>query len=239
LRDIAVYITLGLAVRTAIERAQRNLERSSRLLDYRRLNWRVETNHRIRWEFEAFIRAARESGFPFELHLRQHDTPNEGVIQMTVGRTLTGAVNRKYGFDFSDETCIDTPVVETGGELIASQSATGYVHFIAHPRTSDRLKANKPNLILLGPLDPTDVTVRVIRKALRHYLLILQGSSTIGSEDALTFRERLIVILIYFRELRNRHDLYRSLLSMKNEWAKLLVPVVIALIIGYVSGSKT
>lgn len=157
---------------------------------------------------------------------------------MAVGRTLTGVVSRKYGFDFSGETCVDTPIVETGGELIASLSATGYVHFIAYPRTSDRLKAIKPNLILLGPLEPTDVTVRVIRKALRRYLLILQSSSIIGTEDALTYRERLIAILIYFRELRSRRDLYRSFLSMKNEWAKLLVPVVIALIIGYVSGSN-
>lgn len=185
------------------------------------------------------MRIARESGLPFELHIQQHETPNEGVIQMIAARTRTGAVDRKYGVDFSEEAFIDTPVEERGGELVASQSATGHIHFIAHPRTSDRLKANKPDLILLGPLDPADVTVRLIRKALRRYLLVLQSSSIIGSEDALTLRERLIVLWIHFRELRNRYDLYRSLLSMRNEWAKLLITLAFGLFVGYVTGSKT
>ena len=226
-------------MRTDIERAQRKLSRASKLLDYRRLNWRSETNHRIRWEFEAFMRAARETGFPFQLHLRQHDTPNEGVIQMTAGRTLTGVVDRKYGLDFDDETCVDTPVEETGGELVASQSSTGHIHFIVHPRTSDRLKTKTPSLILFGPLDPTDVTVRVIRKALRLYLLVLQDSSLIGYKDALTIRERVVVVWIHVRDLRRRYDFYRSLLSMNNEWAKLLFAGAIAFAIGYVTASKT
>jgi len=237
-----ICITLARIMLKAIEQAQRKLVRSSQLLDYRRLNWRVETNHRIRWAFEAFMREARQSGFPFQFHLCQHNTPNEGVIQMTAGGTLTGVVNRKYDkceLGFSDETCVDTPVVETGGELVATLSCNGFVHFIAHPRTSDRLKAIKPDLILLGPLDPADVTVHVIRKALRRFLLVLQNSSTIGAADALTVRERVWVVWFYFRDMRSRYDLYRSLLSMKNEWGKLLVTGVITFLIGYVTAIKT
>lgn len=226
-------------MRADIERAQTKLKRASKLLDYRRLNWRSETNHRIRWEFEAFMRSARESGFPFQFHLRQHDAPNEGVIQMTTESTLTGVVNRKYAFDFDDETCVDTPVLETGGELVVSQSSTGHIHFIVHPRTSDRLKTKTPNLILLGPLDPTDVTVRVIRKALRLYLLILQSSSLLGNTDALTIRERAVIVWIRLKDLRNRYDFYRSLLSMNNEWAKPLFAGAIAFAIVYVTASKT
>jgi hypothetical protein len=225
-------------MRRYIDRAAQKLERSARLLEYRRLNWRVETNHRIRWEFEAFARTTRDLGLPFAFRVQQHDTPNEGQLQLTALRSLTGVVDRKHDFSPEGFRFSDTPIEETGGELVASQSATGFVHFIAHPRTSDRLRATKTELIIAGPLDPTEVTVSRIRKALRHYLLVLQDSSIIGAEDALTRQEKLVVLWLYFRELRNRHDLYRSLLSMKNEWAKLLVAAVLAFLAGYITASK-
>lgn len=158
---------------------------------------------------------------------------------MTADTTLTGVVDRKHTCVFDSETYVDAPVAETGGELVASQSATGHVHFIAHPRTSDRLKATKPDLILVGPLDPTDVTVQVVQKALHRYLLVLQSSSIIGGKGALTPFERLTVLWIHFRELRNRYDLYRSLLLMRSEWAKLLVAGVIGFAVASVTGGKT
>jgi hypothetical protein len=121
---------------------------------------------------------------------------------MKAGGSLIGAVDRKHSSDFGDESCIDMPVEETGGELVASQSSTGCVHFIAYPRTSSRRKANKTDLILFG----SDVTVHVIRKALRRYLLVLQDSSTIGADDALTLKERAVVIWVHFSDLRNRYE---------------------------------
>ena len=225
-------------MRHHIDRAHRKLERSARLLEYRRLNWRVETNHRIRWEFEAFTHLTRELKFPFAFRLQQHYSPNEGQIQLTALSSLTGVVDGQRNLYPEGLQFDGTRVEETGGELVASQSATGFVHFIAHPRTSDRLRATKSELIIAGPLDPTNVTASVIRKALRHYLLVLQGSSLIGIEDALTRQERLIIIWLYFRELRSRHDVYRSLLSMKNEWAKLLVAGALAFLAGYITASK-
>ena len=70
-------------------------KRSSDLLRYRRLNWLVETNHRIRWGFEAFMREARASAVPLDFSLQQHDTPNEGVIQLMPHRLPIGVVNRR------------------------------------------------------------------------------------------------------------------------------------------------
>lgn len=226
-------------MRGAVDRATMKLRRSGELLAYRRINWRVETNHRIRWEFEAFARHAREAGFPLELHVRQYDTPNEGVVQITVAPLPTGTVTLKYGIDHNGESASDTPVIETGGELVASQSASGYVHFIVHPRRSERIKPKEDELILLGPLEPTKVTVSVVQKALKHYLLILQSSSILGTEDALTFRERIHVLWIRFRDMRSRYKLYVSLLTLNNEWGKAVVAGVVAFLVGYVTGSKT
>ena len=226
-------------MREAVDRATMKFRRSGALLEYRRINWRVETNHRIRWAFEAFVRNAREAGFPLELHVHQYDPPNEGVVQIMVAPLPTGTVNRKYGIDNDGESVSDTPVIETGGELVASQSASGYVYFIAHPRRSERIKSKDEELILQGPLEPTEVTVGVVQKALGHYLLILQSSSILGADDALTFRERIHVLWIRFRDMRTRYKLYVSLLTLNNEWGKAVVAGVVAFLVGYITGSKT
>lgn len=224
-------------MRKSIARATKQLQRSALLLQYRRLNWRVVTNHQIRWEFEAFVRETRSAGFPLELRVQQHETPNEAVIQIYAQRTVTEIVDRKHDAHWDIPPYTDTPVFETGGELVASQSATGFIHFIVYPRKSDRLTPNKSELIIYRQFDPTEVTIPIIRKVLKRYLLILQDSSLIGTEDALTFRERLIVTWLHFGELRSRHDLYRSLLSLRNEWLKAIVAGVFAFITGYITGS--
>jgi hypothetical protein len=231
--------TLSPRMRRAVDRAAIKLRRSVELLEYRRINWRVETNHRIRWEFETFVRNAREAGFPLGLHVREYDTPNEGVVQITVAPLPTGTVTRKYGIDHNGEFVSDASVIETGGELIASQSASGYVHFIAHPRRSERIKPKEDELILLGPLEPTEVTVGIVQKALTRYLLILQSSLILGAEDALTIRERIHLLWIRFHDLRSRYRLYVSLLTLNNEWGKAVIAGVVAFLVGYVTGSKT
>jgi hypothetical protein len=225
-------------MRSVIERATKKLRRSGTLLEYRRLNWRVETNHRIRWEFEAFVVEARALGFPFSFTIRQYDTPNEGVVQISSSPHNTGVVDRVLGDDWDGREQFDSPVIETGGDLVASLSATGLVHFIAHPRVSKRLTPRTKELFLLRPYEPTNVTVKVIRKALRQYLLILQESSILGLENAITHKERVLVWWIRFRDLRSRYEFYTSLLSLRNEWGKALIAGVIAFLVGYISGGK-
>lgn len=223
----------------AVNRATRKIRRSAQLLEYRRINWRVETNHRIRWEFEAFVRAARGAGFPFDLRVQQDDTPNEGGIQISPGRSIIGIVDRKTNAPWDKPPYTDTPVFETGGELVASQSAQGYVNFIVYPRCSDRITPTRKELMLLRSFDPAEVTPKLIRKVIKRYLLVLQDSSAIGSEDALTFSEQIVVIWLHMWELRTRHDFYRSMLALRNEWGKALVAGVVAFVVGYVTGSRT
>jgi hypothetical protein len=224
-------------MRAAVSRAAKKLRRSAQLLEYRRVNWNVETNHRIRWEFEAFVRAAKEANFMFEFHVQQHNDPNEGVIQISTRRSLIGIFDRKHNGFLERQPPIDTPVFETGGELVASQSATAYVHFIVYPRQSDRITPKQKELILFRPFDPVEITPRLVQKVLKRYLLVLQDSSALGCEDALTFAERITVIWLHFRELRNRHEFYRSMLALRSEWGKALVAGAVAFIVGYVTGS--
>ncbi len=223
----------------ATERAARKLHRSARLLEYRRLNWRVETNHRIVREFEAFVVSAHKAGLPFKLHVSHHHTPNEGTVQIMADPMATGAVDRKIALNEYGMSNVDTPVLETGGEFVASQSVQGYVHFIVYPRRSDRIKPKKESQILFQGFEPTDVTVDVVRRALKRYLILLQSSSVVGGASALTYQERFIVLWIAFRDLRNRYELYLSLLTLRNEWGKAVIAGVVAFLIGYISGTKS
>lgn len=226
-------------MRSVIEQATKKLRRSETLLEHRRLNWSVETNHRIRWEFEAFMVETRALGFPLSFNVRQFDTPNEGVVQLSPSPINTGVVDRVQGDGFGKRAHFDSAVIETGGDLVASLSATGLVHFIAHARVSKRITPKTKELFLLRPYEPPDVTVKVIRKALRQYLLILQESSILGVENAITYRERVLIWWIEFRDLRRRYEFYTSLMSLRNEWGKALIAGVIAFLVGYISGSKS
>ena len=213
-------------------------KRSSDLLRYRRLNWLVETNHRIRWGFEAFMREARASAVPLDFSLQQHDTPNEGVIQLMPHKLPIGVVNRRLDPFSEDESARDAVVIETGGELVASLSFMGHVHFIAHPRQSDRSTPKTKEIILAGPLDPTDVTPAVIRAVLRKYLLILRSSSVLGMEDTISVMERAQILWIYFADLRKTTQLARYVLTMTNEWAKVLAAGALGFLAAHLTASK-
>ncbi|MBW8364824.1 MAG: hypothetical protein K0M39_09740 [Rhizobium sp.] len=226
-------------MKNEISRATKKLQKSVQLLEYRRLNWRVETRQRVWREFQNFVGDAKKVGFPLDLQVRSIETVNEGLVQITAAPIPTGTINRKHHIDpFALVSHSDTSVIESGGELVASISATGFVHFVIHPRQSERIKPKQAELILFHAFDPTEVTVSVIQKALKNYLLILQSSSILGCEDALTIREKLSVFWIYFRDMRNKYALYVSLLSLRNEWGKALVAAAFAFLIGYITGNK-
>lgn len=224
-----------------VVRSAAKLRRSELLLSYRRLNWRVETEHRIYREFEAFVNAARAAKFPIEFRLELHDVPNAGVIQIRAQPSFTGVFDRKYNPSWDGDDYVDNRVHEEEGDLVASLSPTGFVHFIAHPRRSTKLIPPDTAIILLRGLDPAEVTTATIHKALRRYLLIIQGSSLIGVENSLSPKERVLLLWIRLTELRHRYEMVRSLLALKNEWGKIIatfaIPALIAWLVAVLSRS--
>lgn len=181
---------------------------------------------------------ARASAVPLDFSLQQHDTPNEGVIQLMPNRLAIGVVNRRLDPFADDESARDVVVIETGGELVASLSFMGHVHFIAHPRQSDRSTPKTKEIILAGPLDPVDVTPAVIRSVLKKYLLVLRSTSVLGMEDTISVLERAQILWIYFADLRKTNQLARSVLTMTNEWAKVLAAAALGFLAAYITASK-
>lgn len=214
------------------------LRRSTELLRYRRINWNVETNHRIRRAFEQLMVEARTQHYPFQLYVSQFDPPNEGVIQVTPGKSLTGVSKRTVTHSSDlDELITYTPIIEEGGALVASQSISGHIAFIIHPRESERIKPQEKELFLYSQLDPTEVTDALIDKVIRTYLIYLRNTSLFGMHHTLSTKERIMMIYIKMADIRYKYKISRSLLSMNNEWAKLIMPILLGLIVGYFTGS--
>lgn len=221
-------------LRQMLDRADRQLKRSELLLDYRRINWRHVAAPRIYEGFNAVFRVAREIGFPFQFQLDHVQTPNEEVIQLRASKTYVGVVNRKEHAPWEPAyPHTDRKVLEEGGELVASQSSTGHVFFLVTPRRSERSTPSETELILMGPLDPNDVTPGVVRKATRRYLVLLKATSSIGG-DSLGCSDWLLYQWTYTFELRAKYDLVRSAVGLKNEWLKASVTAVIAILAGFV-----
>lgn len=217
-----------------IELENNRLGRSKQLLIYRRINWQVETRYRIYKCFESLAQKTRQSDYPFDLHVSELEHPCESIIQVNATRIQTGAINRTktYREDFSEQH-IDQPIFEEGGVLVASQSISGHVAIILHPRKSERLIPKEEQIILYERLDPTDVTSKLLEKSIRRYLLYIRSTSLFGHYDALSMSEKITIVLMKIGDIRYKYMLSRSLLGMKNEWAKIIFAAIIAWAIGY------
>lgn len=216
----------------------RRLAASTRALDYRRINWRVHVRHVVRNSFDDVAHRARASGYPFRLRVTEYETPNEGTVQLVADMNMTGAVDRKSRFDLEEfkEIHIDTHVRETGGALVASQSVSGFIHFIAYPYTSDRIRAVPKQIFLAGPLHPNDVSPRLLRRMVRRYLLILRRSTVFGGTQALTWPEHARYWWIRLMDVRTKYRLGFEILTLKNSWANVLAGAIAGWVAGYFSG---
>ena len=222
----------------AVKVETRRLERSARLLSYRRLNWQVETSHKIRRYFEAFVQSARSQEYPFRLHVTQHETGAEGVIQISATMLPTGAVKRSITTDAElGERISDALVVEEGGALVASLSVSGHVHFVVYPRKSDRIRPAEEQIFLYHRLDPTDVTEAILRKVVLRYMLYMRSTSILGIHDTLSLREYALLIGMKMGDVRFLYKTSRAFISMKSEWGKLLAAGLIAWLVAYLTTS--
>ncbi|WP_431265817.1 hypothetical protein ACQ859_11055 [Roseateles chitinivorans] len=227
----------------SVDRTGRRLRRAATLLDHRRMNWRHVAAPRAWQAFSELRLQLRDSNLPFQFFVQHVQTPNEEVIQIRASQTHTGVFNRKNHAPWHDPPYVDTAIWESGGELVLSQSATGHVYFVATPRRSERSTPDKQELILLGPLDPTDVTASVLKKAVKRYMLLLRSTSNFGGADALAPWEWLTFQWTYTWELRERQRLIRSALRLENEWLKAMIsaglPMLLTFLLGLYFGTKS
>lgn len=197
-------------IRRMVDRASKDLRRSAQLLDDRRINWHHVAAPRINRHFEQLHRDSQRAGLLFKFNGDYEDAPNEERIQLRAQQSFTGIFNRKHKDPWEDgPPHVDTPVWETGGVLVATQAITGHVFFTVTPRESDRSTPHTSELIIMGPLDPSDVSDRRLRKVIARYLLLLKASSNVGW-DSLSVRERIAYQWMYAIELRSRQDIMRA-----------------------------
>nr|WP_315493950.1 hypothetical protein [uncultured Rhodoferax sp.] len=221
-----------------VKREKALLDRSRKLMRYRQINWQVETRYRIYQAFERLANETRKQDFLFDLHVSELEHPCESVIQISARPILTGAIKRTTTFnDEFEELVSDKPVLEDGGVLVASQSVSGHVAFIVHPRKSERIKPSEEQIILYVSLDPTEVTAGLISKVFRRYLLYVRSTSIFGIHDSLSLGEMATLVLMKIGDIRYQYELSRSLMRMKNEWAKIVVAAVLAWAFGFLAGS--
>jgi hypothetical protein len=60
----------------------------------------------------------------------------------------------------------------------------------------------------------------------------------LGMEDTISVMERAQILWIYFADLRKTTQLARSVLTMTNEWAKVLAAGALGFLAAYLTASK-
>lgn len=202
-------------------------------LRYRRINWSVETRHKIISKFKIFNQMAIDQNFPFSFFIRTHGTKNEEVIQLEfqsqkIGVTRTS--NKYLAMSYEDSN--QTVLIEKGACLVASQTAWGTVCFIASPLKSEILEHKDKEFILFYDLDPRDVTDKLIESAIKKYLLIIRSSS-VRSNSNFSFADRLNLFLIEKTDVRKTNEIIREntskvILFLFSKFAPPILTVVTA-----------
>ncbi|WP_269633158.1 hypothetical protein [Pelomonas sp. BJYL3] len=187
--------------------------------------------------FSAFVAGAKAAGFPWAASVDVHYVLNACTVEIAFEHIPTNALMRHYGSTFGEAEYVDRQTLEDGGELIASQSAEGYVLFVSHPRKSAWSRPLDAEFIIGGPFDPTDVTHRLVEKMIRRHLVVVRMTSLFGGRHSLSIGERFTYQLVVLGELRKRYLLLRSLASLTNEWGKALVAAVLA-VVGAIAASS-
>lgn len=207
---------------------KRKLDEASWRLAVRRLNWRVETRRRIIDALERTAAMAEEVRYGFRFNVGQYGEVNDEAIQLNVGWRFIGIREQ-----VSDGERIKVQHhTEKGGCLVFSQNLGGRVAILMYPLSSERYKTKEDCITFKYNLDPTDLTPKLIEKAMRRFLIYLRYSSVVGLHDDTPLRERLLIAWMIFWDARNRYALSRSLMDMSNEWAKIITASLLALAVG-------
>ena len=201
-------------------------------LKRRRLNWELVTQEKIENKFREVVNSAREEKYQFSLSCKLHNTTtNEATVQLSAARNKTGVIENINTPNSEGFSC----VTESGSALIASFTSEGTVAFIIYPYKSTRHYRNEKNIILYADLSPDDVIDPIIEKCISRYLLYIRCSSVYGtySRSSITDIARMSWITII--DIRNRQNLYKSVIYHSHEWSKIIG----AGIIGYIVAALT
>ncbi|MEL0630901.1 hypothetical protein [Psychromonas aquatilis] len=196
------------------------LDSSSFDLSRSRINWSHVTQDLIESEFSKVILEARSNKYPFSLYCAVNDaTENEVTVQLSSGANKTGVIEKVKTAEMESVTC----EIEKGSALVASFGSTGSVAFIIYPYKSERYSRTEDNIILHSSLSPDSVNEKLIKSCIANYLFYIRCSSIYGAHSfKSSFRDKLRMNWLLFRDIRNRRKIYRKFYTACIEWGKII-----------------
>lgn len=195
------------------------------IVRYRRINWTV-IEKTINQEFSLFVAICRKSNFPYIFKIanyREHN--NEHSIEI---RCIKHPKTNLVKINSTDGE--NPHIFEKGGNLVASQGHQGLVLFMFKPFKTEKVDLNFKEILISQLIDPRKIDVKFLNNILKKYLLLIRYTSLNG-DQTFSLIERLKISLILIMDLRHKHNLMRSVISMQNEWSKLIVGALIGALI--------
>jgi hypothetical protein len=206
------------------KREAQKLEKSSRELKYRRINWRTVQKKLIYEEFKVVAKEAKEAEYPFNLtpFIVPH-SENETVVQLNSDKNKTGHSDNKNGIVQSE--------IEGGCALVVSFGGSGTVLIAIYPYKSERSSTKEDSIILYHDMNPTKITKKVIRKSIKKFLIYSQYSSIYGANRESKRFDYFRVTLMRCLEIRNRELLQKKIMQFLFESLKIFIPVLFSILI--------
>lgn len=210
-----------------ISYSTKKLKDAQKIVRFRRINWTVVSKE-IEEDFSEFVESCIKNKFPYRFKVATfNEHPNECSIEI---RCVSYPKTKLTKLNPSSNE--NPNIFEKGGNLVVSQGHEGLVLFMFTPLSTDKVDLNFREVLISPPLDPRKIDTKYLNNILKRYLLLIRFTSLYGNQT-LTLFERLKISLIFIMDIRHKYDLVRSIISMKNEWAKLVVAALLGSIFTY------
>ncbi|ANS87709.1 hypothetical protein VSVS12_04009 [Vibrio scophthalmi] len=201
------------------------LEKGQFKLRARRINWELVTKPEIIALGNLWVRNLNSINSPFCIFkINDSMTHNLETIQFNVSPNSLGINRPKKGY-------VANHLYESGCGLVFSQSMLGQVSIIIYPFKSELCEMTKKQIVLHCDLEPNQVTKKVIENAFQNMLFYARISSQHGMSYGISVKDNIKLGLLYSRDIRSRVRRREVLLTLDNEWLKILMAASVAAVI--------
>lgn len=208
-------------IKDLIFQSTKKLSEAQEIFRHRRINWAL-IEKTINSEFSAFVESCSNNKFYYDFIVANYkDHPHEHSIEIRCvnhPKTSLKKINT-----VNDE---NPNVFEKGGNLVVSQGHQGLILFMFTPLKTDKVEPNFREILISPLVDPRKIDARYLNNILKKYLLLIRYTSLNG-DQTLSLIERLKVSLMFIMDVRHKHNLVRSIISMQNEWSKLVIAALL------------
>ncbi|WP_153029944.1 hypothetical protein [Aliivibrio fischeri] len=173
-----------------------------------------------------------EVGYPYTFSCYLGSTSvNFESIQIKMGSNFTGIEKKELGSISEDNIEKSNLIFEQGCALVFSQCTSGKIMIMLYPYKSELHSRCEKDIMLHQQLLPEQLTDALVLRSLQKLLFYARVSSINGIARGYSFKDRLELMKLNYLNIRSRNKCINAFLKLTNEWWKVVISILSAIIV--------